>query len=184
MKTSHPSYIVADIPEPIHSSVIKLRRSCCNRTDNIPAEITLAGSSGCGPIPTGTDVSLVIEEVSEILKDIHSFQQHFTEWRVFPNTTIAYLAPSDRSIFDLLHRSLLDSKIPYSPIDFPYNPHCTIGSSWTQEALESITEIPFPEEQFTISSIRFLQLDNQTLNCDELAAFKLSSANKSQQSNR
>ena len=174
MKTSHPSYIVADIPEPIHSSVLELRRSCCNRTDSIPAEITLAGSSGCGPIPVGTDVSLVLESISEILKDIQSFETSFSEWRVFPNTTIAYLAPSSRSIFNSLHESLLDSNIPYHPIEFPYNPHCTIGSSWTKEALGKITEIPFPQESFTISSISFLQLDHETLNCEELASFELS----------
>jgi hypothetical protein len=173
MKTLNPSYIIADIPESVFSDVMALRRSCCGRSDDVPAEITLAGSSGVGPIPVGTDISLVTRIVESLLHDMPAFEVSFSGWKVFPNTTIAYLEPKCRLIFDVLHNRLAGSGIPFSPIAFPYNPHCTIGSSWSSEALSSIHEIPFPKDSFMISSVRFLDLNNTTLKCNELARFSL-----------
>ena len=173
MKTLNPSYIVADIPEPVFSDVIHLRRSCCGRSDDVPAEITLAGSFGVGPIPVGTDISLVTRIVEILLHDMPAFEASFSDWKLFPNTTIAYLEPKCRLMFDALHKRLVGSEIPFSPIAFPYNPHCTIGSSWSSEALSSIHEIPFPKDSFLISSVRFLDLNYTTLECNEIARFSL-----------
>lgn len=173
MKTHNPSYIVADIPEPIHSEVIGLRRSCCGRNDDIPAEITLAGSSGVGPIPIGTDIRLITDVVFNLLDDISSFEVVFSGWQVFPNTTIAYLEPKCRQMFDTLHKKLKNSDIPFSPNNFPYNPHCTIGSSWSPEKLASVCDIPFPQDPFLVTSVRFIDLNHQTLKCSELAKFEL-----------
>ena len=51
----HHSYIVAEIPEPVHSQIQGMRDSLNTLTSKLPVEITLAGSSGVGPIPVGTD---------------------------------------------------------------------------------------------------------------------------------
>ncbi len=174
MKTSHPSYIVADLPEQTFFQVMDLRRSCCRRKDKIPAEITLAGSSGVGPIPIGTDISFVKDIVSDILRNLISFEVSFSGWKVFPNTTIAYLDLSSRAIFDFLHKRLSDSQIPFSDIKFPYNTHCIIGSSWEPNELEAVSKIVYPTDPFFISSVSFLELNVKTLECRELARFILS----------
>lgn len=57
--THHRSYIVAEIPDPVRSQIQALRDSLNTLTARLPVEITLAGSSGVGPIPIGTDLSLI-----------------------------------------------------------------------------------------------------------------------------
>jgi len=141
--------------------VQRLRKSYCNRQDSIPTEITLAGSSG------------VIKAIPDILKDIQSFQARFSGWSVFPNTTIAYLQPQCRKIFDTLHTRIKESIIPLSNSDFPYDPHCTIVSEWSDQDFKAINSIPFPEYSFYITSISLLELNMQTQECKELAKFKL-----------
>lgn len=61
----HRAYIVAEIPEPVRSQVQALRDSLNTLTAKLPVEITLAGSSGVGPIPVGTDLSLIKWPVRE-----------------------------------------------------------------------------------------------------------------------
>lgn len=173
MHTVHPTYIVADIPEPIHSEVMALRKSCCGRTDSVPAEITLAGSSGVGPIPLGTDVEQIVEKIREVLEEVPCFEMSFSGWKVFPNTTIAYLEPLCREQFDALHEKFASSGIPFSESPFPYNPHCTIGSSWEPEEFSAMEDIPFPTDTFTIATVRLVDLNHQTLECNELARFTL-----------
>jgi hypothetical protein len=53
MKTRFPAYVVLNVPEPIRSIVSEIRRKLQYRGAGLPVEITLAGSSGVGPIPPG-----------------------------------------------------------------------------------------------------------------------------------
>src|SRR5882672_9763768 len=110
----HYSYIVAEIPEPVRSQVQAMRDSLKTLTAKLPVEITLAGSSGVGPIPVGTDLSLVQRHLDRTLSDISSFGARFSAIRVFPNTSIFFLEPFDRSPFDYLHNALRISGIPFS----------------------------------------------------------------------
>src|SRR5258708_32489125 len=122
----HSSYIVAEIPEPVDSQVQALRDSLNTPTAKLPVEITLAGSSGVGPIPAGADLSLIKRHLERILSVISPFRARFSAIRTFPNTSIFFLEPYDRSPFDRLHQKLRASGIPFSEIPWPYNPHCTL----------------------------------------------------------
>src|SRR5882672_6394495 len=100
----HYSYIVAEIPEPVRSQVQALRDSLNTLTARLPVEITLAGSSGVGPIPAGTDLPLIECHLDRTLSDIPPFRARFSAIRKFPNTSIFYLEPFDRLPFDHLHQ--------------------------------------------------------------------------------
>ena len=82
------SYIVAEIPEPVRSQIQILRDSLNTPTRKLPVEITLAGSSGVGPIPVGTDLSLVKRHLDRTLSDISPFRARFSAIRTFPNTSV------------------------------------------------------------------------------------------------
>ena len=125
-KIEHPSYIVAEIPEPVRSQVQAMRDSLNTLTANLPVEITLAGSSGVGPIPAGTDWLLIERHLDRTLSDFASFRARFSAIRTFPQTSIFFLEPFDRSPFDQLHQKLRMSLIPFSGIRWPYHPHCTL----------------------------------------------------------
>ena len=160
MMTQYPAGIVVDIPEPIRSRIQSIRESLSTITAKLPVEITVAGSSGLGFIPPGTYLSKIIGEIDRIASEIVPFEVSFSEIRSFPNSFIFYLAPSDRKLFDSLHRALCVSSIPFSESPFPFIPHCTLrdGEPLTQNQIDGIFSIPFPKESFLIDSISIYEI--------------------------
>ena len=158
----HRSYIVAEIPEPVRSQVQALRDSLNTLTAKLPVDITLAGSSGVGPIPVGTDLSLINRHLDRTLSDILPFCARFSAIRTFPNTSIFYLEPFDRSPFDHIHQELRVSGIPFSEIQWPYNPHCTLrgGAPLSAEAASELLSRSFPKEEFWINTVSVYHLDD------------------------
>ncbi len=163
----HSAYIVAEIPEPVRSQVQALRDSLKTLTAKLPVEITLAGSSGVGAVPAGTDLSLIKRLLDRTLADISPFHARFSAIRAFPNTAIFYLEPFDRSPFDQLHQALRSSGIPFSGIRWPYNPHCTLrgGQPLGADAASELAARTFPQAEFWINTVSIYQLDGTSLNC-------------------
>jgi 2'-5' RNA ligase len=161
------SYIVAEIPEPVRSLVQALRDSLNTLTAKLPVEITLADSSGVGPIPAGTDLSLVKRRLNRTLSDISPFRARFSAIRTFPKTAIFYLEPVDRSPFDHIHHELRVSGIPFSEIQWPYNPHCTLrgGAPLSAEASSELLSCSFPKEEFWINTVSVYHLDDVAMDC-------------------
>jgi 2'-5' RNA ligase len=171
----HRSYIVAEIPEPVRSQIQALRESLKTLTARLPVEITLAGSSGVGPIPVGTDLSLVERHLDTALSGIAPFQARFAAIRNFPNTSIFYLEPFDRAPFDRIHQQLRASGIPFSEIKWPYNPHCTLrgGAPLNAEAASELLSRAFPREEFWIDTISLYQVDDIAISSKLLCQRKL-----------
>jgi 2'-5' RNA ligase len=163
----HRAYIVVEIPEPVRSQVQALRDSLNTLTAKLPVEITLAGSSGVGPIPAGTDLSFIKRHLDRTLSDISPFRARFSAIRAFPNTSIFYLEPFDRSPFDHLHQKLRNSGIPFSENQWPYNPHCTLrgGERLSADAASELTSRSFPQEEFWINTVSVYHLADTSLDC-------------------
>ena len=161
----HRSYIVAEIPEPVRSQIQALRDSLNTLTARLPVEISLAGSSGVGPIPIGTDLSLIERHLERTLSHISPFFTRFSAIRTFPNTSIFYLEPFDRSPFDHIHQELRVSGIPFSEIQWPYNPHCTLrgGAPLSAEAASELLSRSFPREEFWINTVSVYHLDDTAM---------------------
>jgi 2'-5' RNA ligase len=166
----HRSYIVAEIPEPVRSQVQALRDSLDTLTARLPVEITLAGSSGVGPISAGADLSLIKRHLDQTLSDVSPFRARFSAIRTFPNTSIFYLELCDRSPFDHLHQKLRISGIPFSEIQWPYNPHCTLrgGTPLSEDAAFELASHSFPQEEFLINTVSIYQLAEVALDCQLL----------------
>jgi 2'-5' RNA ligase len=158
----HRAYIVAEIPEPVRSQIQVIRDSLDTPTRKLPIEITLAGSSGVGPIPVGTDLSVIQRHLERILPNLSPFRTRFSAIRAFPNTSIFYLEPFDRSPFDHIHRELRSSGIPFSECPWPYNPHCTLrgGKPLDAAAASELLARPFPQEEFQINTLSVYHLDD------------------------
>jgi 2'-5' RNA ligase len=159
---AHRSYVVAEIPEPVRSQVQAIRDSLNTLTAKLPVEITLAGSSGVGPIPAGADLSLIKRRLDRALANISPFRTRFSAIRPFPNTSIFFLEPFDRSPFDRVHQELRVSGIPFSGIQWPYRPHCTLrgGPPLSAEAASELLGRPFPSEEFWINTVSVYHLDD------------------------
>jgi len=163
----HPSFIVAEIPEPVRSQVQAMRDSLKTLTAKMPVEITLAGSSGVGPIPVGTDLALVQRHLDRTLTDVSPFRVRFSAICKFPNTAIYYLEPFDRFPFDKLHRELRVSGIPFSKNPWPYNPHCTLrgGKPLSADEAGELAARAFPQEEFLINTVSVYHLNVTTVEC-------------------
>lgn len=163
----HPAYFVAEIPEPIRSQVQVLRDSLDTPTARLPVEITLAGSSGVGPIPAGSELSLVEDQLDRVLFDCRAFYARFSAIRAFPNTSIFYLEPLDPLPFEHLHQLLRASEIQFSNNPWPYRPHCTLrsGHALTGKATSELLSRDFPKQEFRIDTVSLYHLDDRSLDC-------------------
>jgi 2'-5' RNA ligase len=162
-----PVYIVLEIPAPVREAIQSIRESLATPTARLPVEITVAGSSGIGPIPPGAHQDETEARLTSILEGLSPFRTRFQEIRRFPNTDIFYLAAEDRQPFDQIHEALKASGIPFAPSPWPYNPHCTLrgGPLADQASAEQILAISFPREEFVIDTLSLYELEPQTLTC-------------------
>lgn len=167
MTTTHPAFIVAEIPEPVRCGIQGMRDQLATPTRLLPVEITLAGSSGTGPIPPGTPFSRIIPDLERIVSGTKAFVASFSSIAAFPGTSTAYLAPADRTGFDLLHLALRNSPIPFSPSAFPYTPHCTLRSGPPLSASDQAETLcmNFPRSTFRIGTLSLYEHNASTSEC-------------------
>lgn len=162
-----PACVVLEIPSHVAAPIQSIRDSLATLTSRLPVEITVAGSSGVGPIQVGTDKKKTEDCVEAMLNGLEPFRMRFQEVRRFPNTDIFYLAPEERQPFDHIHQTLKASGIPFGPNPWPYNPHCTLraGPMANPASAEDILSISFPKQDFVIDTLSIYELDAQALTC-------------------
>jgi 2'-5' RNA ligase len=160
----HKGFIAIDIPEPCRSKVQAIRDDLKTLTAKLPVEITLAGSSGVGPIPEGTDIALICAEVDRIAASTSTFRMEFANVFHFPDTGVFFTPPKDRRPFDTLHNSLAASRIPFARSPFPYSPHCTlrVGPKVEPSLAERIYSLPVPSGEIMLDSISVYALNPRT----------------------
>jgi 2'-5' RNA ligase len=160
-----PAYIVLEIPEPVRGAIQSLRDFLATPAARLPVEITVAGSSGLGPIPAGTDKDETETILKSVLAGLKPFRVQFQEIRCFPNTNIFYLAPQDRQPFDRIHETLKNSGIKFGPNPWPYNPHCTLrgGPMNNHTSAEQILNLSVPQLEFVIDTLSIYEFDPQTV---------------------
>jgi 2'-5' RNA ligase len=170
-----PAYIVFEIPPPIRGVIQSIRDSLATLTSHLPVEITVAGSSGTGPIPAGTNKNQTEIMLKSALADFKPFRARFEEIRCFPNSNVFYLAPEDRQPFDLIHLALKASGITFGQTPWPYNPHCTLraGPMTDHISTEDILNLSFPKQEFVIDTVSIYELDGQSLTCHRSFQAKL-----------
>src|SRR5260221_3425340 len=106
MKARFPAYVVLDIPQPIRSAVSNIRRRLLYPAASLPVEITIAGSSGVGPIPAGYSIPTLVRQLGPIVETHRAFRTRFSGIGSFRDTHNYYLSPEDRTPFDEMHQSV------------------------------------------------------------------------------
>jgi hypothetical protein len=109
------SYIIAEIEDPAMTEILNLRNKFDKVTAQLPVEITLAGSSGVGPISPGQSIDAIINQIDQILASVTPFKFTFKDFNRFENSKIYYLEPRDRKEFDMLHTCFSESSITFYP---------------------------------------------------------------------
>jgi hypothetical protein len=156
-----------ELPSPVKEAIQLLRDSLLTLTSRLPVEITVAGSSGIGPIPIGTGKAETETSVKRVLSGFEPFRVRFQEILCFPNTSIYYLAPHNRDPFDRLHEAFKSSEISFGPSPWPYNPHCTLrdGPMTDRFSANDILNLSHPKQDFVIDTLSIYELNVQALTC-------------------
>ena len=160
MLIEKPTYVVAELPNELSEWVEGVRQRFEPATAHMPAEITLAGSSGVGPIREGQNLTSIAREVERVTRGKTDFTFKLLGVSNFEGTDIFFLKP-ERAGFDTLHTALKTSEIIFHKIPYPFNPHCSLKGftplvSGQREGLEALD---VPQSEFQIECISVYEMD-------------------------
>ncbi|MCW8328832.1 2'-5' RNA ligase family protein [Photobacterium sp. SDRW27] len=160
MEISKPTYIVAELSGEVASWIHSTRVTLEPGIAHFPEEITLAGSSGVGPISKGQKLSVVISQLEQVLQSQPCIQFKFKGISHFPGTEIFFVEP-EREDFDRLHAKIIETAIVFDDSPFPYNPHCTLKSLTSVESFHEdiISNLVIPVSEHCIRKISIYELD-------------------------
>ncbi|MCA9689844.1 MAG: hypothetical protein KC636_09555 [Myxococcales bacterium] len=129
MDLGNSTYVCLDIPEPHYSRVRELRETYCNRLDNFPVEMTIAGSSGVGAIKAHHRWEEVEARLVEFCRKTPPILTEFAGVVRFPGTDIFVLSMRDPTPFQEFHEALQHIGVEFEPSSFPFFPHLSLRMS-------------------------------------------------------
>jgi len=168
------AYLVLLLPEPVSTEIVNLRKKYDQLLAKLPVEITVSGSSGTGPIKAGQNVKIIIDAVDNIVDQISSFEFNFIKMNQFPCTNIFYLEPEQRNNFDKIHHLLESINIEHHPIQYPYNPHCSIHSTGNLSSNDkSILAERISREKVKVNELALIEFSYPPFICNILKVWTL-----------
>ncbi|MEM6393596.1 MAG: 2'-5' RNA ligase family protein, partial [Planctomycetota bacterium] len=176
----YPAYIVLDLPAEMAARVQALRDAADPRFPPLPVEITVAGSSGVGPLAREESQERVFSALEAIAGRAGAIRSGFAEVLRFPGSPVFYLRPVDLEPFVALHRSIISADLRFQASPFPYSPHCTIRSPGAGEIsdkdAERVLGLAVPPESFVLDTLSVYELDGQRRECRLLHRCRLTGA--------
>lgn len=134
------SFVCLDVPEPYAGKVMDVRQRHRDEfRSSLPAEITVAGSSGVGVIEEGEDPQKVRRILDEIAESTSPIRASFGPVLRFDGTDIFVLTLNDAAPVEALHNRIADSEIRFKATPHQFFPHCTLrsrGPVTEEEALD------------------------------------------------
>jgi hypothetical protein len=160
MHITKPTFIVAELPDAVAAWIRELRGKFEPAIARLPAEVTLAGSSGVGSIAIGQSIASVQEMLRIALIGRLPFKARFIGIGNFPGTEIFFARP-EAEPFVALHAAIVASGIVFGSSRFGYNAHCSLKGftplkPGQREALELVS---VPAEPFAISTISVYEME-------------------------
>lgn len=129
MAFEQDTYVCLDLPSPVAERVLSIRQ---HQRDEfravLPAEITVAGSGGVGPLDPGQDPDVVFAILERIAGETPPIEASFGSVIRFPQTDIFVLTLNDVRPLRALHERIAQSGICFKPIVYDFTPHCTLRS--------------------------------------------------------
>src|SRR3954462_396238 len=109
----HPAYSVLDLPVPVADAVAELRRCGGRGFPPLPVEITVAGSSGVGPLVREQSRDEVFATLAELATRWLPLTATFGRIERFPGSPVMYLSMTDEGPFAALHQALIGTSIRF-----------------------------------------------------------------------
>jgi hypothetical protein len=149
-------FILAELPEEIAERVRAINERYDPKLARYkPPHITLAGSSGAGPIPPSTDVQEMREKLEPITATTAPITLSFQLPRRFMQTDIVVLPIDSHGPLRVLHDKLIASGLPFTRARYTFSPHCTLSlyQSLDPKSIRELLKTRIPEP-FVINSIQ------------------------------
>jgi 2'-5' RNA ligase len=149
-------FILAELPEEIAERVRTINERYDPKLARYkPPHLTLAGSSGAGPIPPSTSVEEMREKLEPITTQTAPITLSFQPPRRFMQTDIVVLPIDPHGPIRVLHDQIVASGLPFTRARYTFSPHCTLSlyQSLDAEAVRELLKTRIPEP-FVISAIQ------------------------------
>ena len=158
----HDTYIVLELPEPFAAAGLRIRKKYDAGLSAFPAEMTVAGSSGVGPLAGKQEPEKVFTILNEIAALQAPIKVRFKGIRRFPNTNLFYLALIDPEPLIKLHARIAASGLRFNDAPFHFTPHCTLAdlSESDEESIKSIREEVYPQKAFLLDTLSVYEVTN------------------------
>lgn len=121
----------------------------------LPPHITVAGSSGVGPLPAETPVALLREKLEPVAARTAPVTLTFGPPERFIGRNIVSLRLDPHGPLRALHEAIAQCGLPFQPTRWPFTPHCTLNlyPELTPEKLRRMLAVRI-EEPFTVRVLK------------------------------
>lgn len=92
----------------------------------LPPHITIAGSSGVGPLPPDTTVATLRETLQPVAARFAPLTLQFGPPERFIGRNIVSLRLDPHGPLRALHEAIATCGLPFQPTRWPFTPHCTL----------------------------------------------------------
>ncbi len=121
-------FVVAELSGAAAARVLEVQRWADPRmAAGTPPHITLAGSSGAGPMPASTPASRIRELVEPITNDTAPITVQFERPHRFMQTDIVVLPVDPHGPIRTLHERIAGSGLEFERPRFAFSPHATLS---------------------------------------------------------
>ena len=157
----HPAYLVLELPKFIGARVLDIRRRYDPLLAALPAEITVAGSSGIGTIAPDQDARAVCQALSQVASEHLPISSRFVGISRFTTGPVVWLQPADPDPFIAIQQALVATGIHFNTHKFSYTPHCSLSScNLAPGVVEALLREDFPQEAFELSVLALYKVVN------------------------
>lgn len=152
-------FVVAELRDPVREQVRAIQRwSDLRLAQGSEPHVTLAGSSGVGPMTLGTTVERIRELVEPITRETPPLSLLFGAPVRYMQTEIIALPLDPHGPLRALHERIATSGLPFEPGRFTFSPHVTLNfyATLTPERERRLMRVRL-DEPVVIDRIQFYE---------------------------
>ena len=149
-------FILAELPPGVADQVRAINERYDPKLSRYkPPHLTLAGSSGAGPIPPSTTVEEMREKLEPITRDTAPITLSFQPAQRFMQTNILVLPIDSHGPLRILHDRIVASGLPFTRARYTFSPHATLSlyQSLDANSIRELLKTRIPEP-FVINAIQ------------------------------
>lgn len=120
--------IIAELTGPVAERIHEIQVEFDPRmAAELPPHVTIAGSSGMGPIAVATTAEELREKLAPVARETAPFAVRFEPPHRFMQTNLVVLPIDPHGPIRELHDRILRSGLAYEQPRFTFTPHCTLN---------------------------------------------------------